>query len=75
VTHELFKGHATISRSSYRHIAAERYREHDADPKGLGFYFSALSEQARSVTWAMKAEEPDRYAAWPAGRMRGILPV
>jgi hypothetical protein len=48
----------------YRHLAGERHRGHDADPEGFRFYFSAFIGAARSVTWAMKSEEPERYAAW-----------
>jgi hypothetical protein len=48
----------------YRHLAAERYRGHAVDPEGFQFYFSAFIGAARSVTWAMKSEEPERYPAW-----------
>jgi hypothetical protein len=47
----------------YRHLADARYR-HDADPETFRFYFSAFIGAARSVTWAMKSEESERYVAW-----------
>lgn len=51
------------ARFFFQHLAGERHR-HDAVPEGFRFYFSAFIGAARSVTWAMKSEEPERYAAW-----------
>lgn len=53
------------ARFFYRHLERERYRaDHDRDPEGFRFYFSAFIGAARSVTWIMQKEEPERYAAW-----------
>ena len=34
------------------------------DPEAFRFYFSAFIQSARSVTWAIGKEEPDRWEKW-----------
>jgi hypothetical protein len=47
----------------YGHLVSEQNRR-GSDPEAFRFYFSAFIEAARSLTWAMKAEETDKYLTW-----------
>jgi hypothetical protein len=51
------------ARFFYQHLATERGHR-NANPEGFRFYFSAFIGAARSVTWVMRSEEPEKYAAW-----------
>jgi hypothetical protein len=48
----------------YRHLVNERQQTSRADPEAFGFYFSAFIQSARSVTWTIGKEEPDKWKAW-----------
>ena len=52
------------ARFFYGHLIKERQRKHFPDPPAFRYYFSAFIQSARSVTWALKNEEPETWKAW-----------
>jgi hypothetical protein len=65
------------ARFFYGHLARERHRSappiqvdtretvsNRSEPEAFRFYFSAFIGAARSVTWAMKSEDTERYLVW-----------
>jgi hypothetical protein len=48
----------------YHHLVRERQQTSRADPEAFRFYFSAFIQAARSVTWTLGNEEPDKWEAW-----------
>jgi hypothetical protein len=53
------------ARFFYGHLVKERQRKIISyNPREFRFYFSAFIQAARSVTWTLGSEEPDRWRAW-----------
>jgi hypothetical protein len=48
-----FYGHLVKQQKPFRH-----------DPRAFRFYFSAFIQAARSVTWSLGNEEPEKWKAW-----------
>src|SRR5262249_49897874 len=51
------------ARFFYEHLLNPRTST-KGDPETFGFYFSAFIQAARSVTWTLGNEEPDKWKAW-----------
>lgn len=47
----------------YRHLLNPRHWT-KGDPEAFEFYFSAFIQAARSVTWTLGNEEPEKWEAW-----------
>jgi hypothetical protein len=59
------------ARFFYGHLVRERQRSSRFDPREFRFYFSAFIQAARSVTWTLGNEEPEKWKAWePKWRAR-----
>jgi hypothetical protein len=60
------------ARFFYGHLVEERHRMHPLErpvlaphkPEAFRFYFSAFIQAARSVTWTLGNEEPEKWKAW-----------
>jgi hypothetical protein len=52
------------ARFFYGHLVKERERSLRFDPREFRFYFSAFIQAARSVTWTLGNEEPEKWKAW-----------
>jgi hypothetical protein len=52
------------ARFFYGHLVTERQRASTHDPREFRFYFSAFIQAARSVTWTLGNEEPEKWKAW-----------
>ena len=48
------------ARFFYQHLVNARH----GDPEAFRFYFSAFIQSARSVTWALKKEESEKWKKW-----------
>jgi len=51
------------ARFFYQHLLNPR-QSTNGDPEAFRFYFSAFIQSARSVTWTLGKEEPDKWKAW-----------
>ena len=51
------------ARFFYEHLLKARHQP-EGDPEAFRFYFSAFIQAARSVTWTLSNEEPDKWKAW-----------
>jgi hypothetical protein len=51
------------ARFFYEHLLNAR-RQTSGDPEAFRFYFSAFIQSARSVTWALKKEEREKWKKW-----------
>jgi len=45
----------------YQHLVKQQAK---GDPETFRFYFSAFIQSARSVTWTLGKDEPDKWKAW-----------
>jgi hypothetical protein len=52
------------ARFFYEHLLNERQQTFRHDPEAFRFYFSAFIQAARSVTWTLGNEEPEKWKAW-----------
>jgi hypothetical protein len=55
------------ARFFYDHLVEERERMHPLAPRAyeaFRYYFSAFIQAARSVTWTLGNEEPEKWKAW-----------
>jgi hypothetical protein len=52
------------ARFFYGHLVKERQQSFRFDPREFRFYFSAFIQAARSVTWTLGNEEPEKWKAW-----------
>jgi hypothetical protein len=53
------------ARFFYGHLVKERKRRtFTHTPREFRFYFSAFIQAARSVTWTLRNEEPEKWKAW-----------
>jgi len=48
----------------YGHLVRERQQKRFPDPSAFRYYFSAFIQAARSVTWRLGNEEPEKWKAW-----------
>jgi hypothetical protein len=51
------------ARFFYGHLV-KRQKRFTNDPRAFRFYFSAFIQAARSVTWTLGNEEPEKWKAW-----------
>jgi hypothetical protein len=51
------------ARFFYQHLVNPRHST-QGDPEAFGFYVSAFIQAARSITWTLGNEEPDKWKAW-----------
>jgi hypothetical protein len=51
------------ARFFYQHLLDARHQT-KGDPDAFRFYFSAFIQTARSVTWTLGKEEPDKWKEW-----------
>jgi hypothetical protein len=52
------------ARFFYGHLVNERRKTSMYDPAAFRYYFSAFIQAARSVTWTLGNEEPEKWEAW-----------
>jgi hypothetical protein len=52
------------ARFFYGHLVNERRKTSMYDPAAFRYYFSAFIHAARSVTWTLGNEEPEKWEAW-----------
>jgi len=52
------------ARFFYGHLVNEHRKTSMHDPAAFRYYFSAFIQAARSVTWTLGNEEPEKWEAW-----------
>ena len=52
------------ARFFYGHLVKERQKTFRHDPSAFRFYLSAFIQAARSITWRLGNEEPEKWKAW-----------